>query len=64
MRGSNFDLFRAEAPVPQALYLGCEEDFTGLDGLAAYGKNHGTDVRVAPTREALWAAGLRWLCKE
>ena len=64
VRGSNFDLFRAEAPVPQALYLGCEEDFTGLDGLAAYGKNHGTDVRVAPTREALWAAGLRWLCKE
>ena len=64
VRGSGFDLFRSDAPAPKALYLGCEEDFSGLDGLQDYGQKHGADVHVAPTREALWAAGLRWLCQE
>ena len=64
VRNSSFDLLRPEAPSPKALYLGCEEDFTGFDGLQEYGKNHGTDVHMAPTREALWAAGLRWLCEK
>ena len=64
VRGSSFDLLRPEAPSPKTMYLGCEEDFTGFDGLEEYGKNHGADVHMAPTREALWAAGLRWLCEK
>ena len=64
VRNSGFDLFRPEAPAPKALYLGCEEDFTGFNGLEDYGRKHGADVHMAPTREALWAAGLRWLCEK
>ena len=64
VRNSGFDLFRPEAPAPKALYLGCEEDFTGFNGLEDYGRKHGADVHMAPTREALWTAGLRWLCEK
>lgn len=64
VRNSSFDLLRPEAPSPRAMYLGCEEDFSALADQQDYGRKHGVDVHVAPTREALWAAGLRWLCEK
>lgn len=64
VRGSSMDLFAPDTPRPQALFLGCTEDFDAAVPGEKYAKQLKIPVHVGKTEEAIFEAGLRWLCQE
>ena len=64
VRGSSLDLFAPDTPRPQALFLGCTEDFDAAVPGEKYAKQLKIPVHVGKTEEAIFEAGLRWLCQE
>lgn len=63
VRGSSLDLLYPENPTPKTIFLGCTEDFAALEDSAAFARQLKTAVHVGKTEEAVFAAGLRFLCE-
>lgn len=64
VRGSGLDILRPGAPAPKELFIGCEEDFPALEDSLHLANRCKTMACLGGTPEALWDAGLRWLCDE
>lgn len=63
VRGSKLDVLCPENPAPRGIYIGCTEDFAALDDSAVLARQLKTAVHVGKTEEAVFAAGLRFLCE-
>ncbi len=62
VRGSGYDLLCPESPAPKAVFLGCEEAFDGAEESMALARRLKAAVCTGAGEEALFEAGLRWLC--
>lgn len=63
VRGSGLDILHPGNPAPKAIFLGCTEDFDAVDASASFARQLKTAVHVGKTEEAVFAAGLRFLCE-
>lgn len=63
VRGSNLDVLCPENPAPRAVFIGCTEDFEAPEDSTAFARRLKTSVHVGKTEEAVFAAGLRFLCE-
>lgn len=61
VRGSHFDVFCPSNPVPQQIFIGCEEDFMGYPGCAQLAKLNKIALHTGKSEEDLFDAALRWL---
>lgn len=62
VRGGPHDLLCSAGPVPRDVFVGCEENFAAAGDSRALAYRLGVPVHAAASEDALFAAGLRWLC--
>lgn len=63
VRGSKYDILRSENPVPQNVFMGCDEDSPGISVSAGFAKQLKIPLYLGKGEEDLFDAGLRWLCR-
>lgn len=64
VRGSGLDVLCRGAAVPGALFLGYREEAPALEDGLALAKQHKNTLYLGDSPEAVWEAGLRWLCEK
>lgn len=63
VRGSRLDVLCPENPAPKTIFVGCTEDFEALDDSTVLARQLKTAVHIGKTEEAVFSAGLRFLCE-
>lgn len=63
VRGSSFDILCPENPVPQNVFIACDEDSPGISVSAGFAKQLKITLYTGKGEEDLFDAGLRWLCR-
>lgn len=63
VRKSGYDVLCPENPAAKEVFFGCGEDFAAAGDSAAFAKQLKTPVYMGANEEAVFDAGLRWLCK-
>ena len=61
VQNSRFDILNPDHPVPNSIFVACEEDFIGYPGCAYLAKLNKTALHTGRNEEALYDAALRWL---
>lgn len=64
VRGGIHDVLCPQNPVANDVFFGCTENFEAAGDSAAFAKQLKTSLCMGETEEAIFEAGLHWLCKE